>query len=106
MGKIFNLVGQQFGRGRVKHKTLNRKHGSVVWELKCSCGKSYYATTRELNAGYVKSCGCLQRDQKIAVRNYNRLRKPIQVLKKSTNWRTDMACIRIIEAILQESEQL
>ena len=106
MGKFINLTGQEFCRGRALRPTESRQSGSVVWQMECQCGRIYFANSGDLKAGKVKSCGCLQRQNGIRLRNHNRLRGIIKLLKKSKTWRSDMACIRIIQATLNESETL
>lgn len=36
--------------------------GSGKWDCACDCGGNKAVTTRDLKAGFVKSCGCLQRE--------------------------------------------
>lgn len=53
-----NLIGKRFGRGVVTRFAGQDKWKCHVWELVCDCGKLYKATTGNLNAGHVTSCGC------------------------------------------------
>lgn len=53
-----NLVGKRFAR-LVVAKRLGSKNGYVLWECKCDCGTTINATTKTLNGGMTKSCGCL-----------------------------------------------
>lgn len=59
MGRIAqDLTGKRFTRLLViKKYGVNQ---GVIWECCCDCGKTHYAKTGHLNAGAVKSCGCLQ----------------------------------------------
>lgn len=56
-----NLVGQKFGRLAVV-KRIGKRCDSVDWECLCDCGKTHNVITKYLRGGYVKSCGCLQKD--------------------------------------------
>lgn len=42
------------------YETDHNKHR--VWECRCDCGTTVYATVQNLKRGKVKSCGCLRRD--------------------------------------------
>lgn len=53
-----DLQNKQFGELTAIKPTDQRKGGSVVWECRCSCGKTHYVPANELSAGRVESCGC------------------------------------------------
>lgn len=53
-----DLTGQQFGELTAICPTDERRGNSIVWECKCSCGRTHFAPANELNAGRVESCGC------------------------------------------------
>lgn len=55
------MIGKVFGRLTVKH--ISHRNNGVVWLCLCSCGKSALVKTGHLNAGYVRSCGCLQKEK-------------------------------------------
>lgn len=59
--KAANLVNQQFS-----YLTVVARHGSqnnkTIWKCKCKCGNQVYASTGDLRAGKVKSCGCKHKD--------------------------------------------
>ena len=57
-----DLVGQTFERGTVLRRRETDIDGNACWELQCSCGERYEATTYDLTHRRVKSCGCLQRE--------------------------------------------
>lgn len=60
-----NLKDMQFGRLKAIEKTNKRtKEGSVIWKCKCNCGnpKFVYASSHELIAKKVRSCGCLAKE--------------------------------------------
>jgi hypothetical protein len=57
-----NILGQRFGRLVALVSTDQRRHGSVVWQCRCDCGKPTLVPTFNLKTGNTKSCGCLQRE--------------------------------------------
>lgn len=65
-----NLIGKVFGRLVVVSETDKRRHKSILWECKCSCGNTHFANTKHLKRGHVKSCGCLMRDPASKSRNF------------------------------------
>lgn len=60
--KYVNLVGKKFGRLIVKKALGSNKYNQIIWECKCQCGNTAQVTSRSLNSGYSKSCGCLRRE--------------------------------------------
>ena len=56
-----NLEGMKFNRLTVVGPagTDGRQHR--LWECKCDCGGTTFATTSDLRHGHKKSCGCLKR---------------------------------------------
>ena len=60
MRKTEDLTGKTFGKLTVLHQTDLRKYGNILWECLCECGNTALATTSNLLAGRVRSCGCLQ----------------------------------------------
>ena len=62
---MIDMIGKKFGKLTVIKKTSATKNGSIVWECECACGKTRLATSRELNSGSVKSCGCLKAGRKL-----------------------------------------
>ena len=56
-----NLEGMKFNRLTVSGPagTDGRQHR--LWECKCDCGGTTFATTSDLRHGHKKSCGCLKR---------------------------------------------
>jgi len=74
------LRGQTFGRLTAIAPTEKRDtNDSVIWDCKCSCGKSSQAAATSLISGTKRSCGCLQpeaiieavkkRDERLVVEN-------------------------------------
>ena len=62
--KALNLVGQKFGRLRAIKPTSIRTSGFVLWSCECDCGNETIVSSRNLQAGHTKSCGCLKEDHK------------------------------------------
>ncbi len=56
-----NLTGQRFGRLVALNPTSRRScDGSIVWKLRCDCGRIVFTNVNSLNSGHTKSCGCLK----------------------------------------------
>ena len=61
-----DITGQQFGMLTAVEPTSNRQDGSVIWEFRCDCGRTKYASLR--NITNMHSCGCLRRtNEKLAI---------------------------------------
>jgi len=58
MGK--SLIGQVFGKLKVKEIATVGKRGALSWKCLCSCGQVVIANTKNLLNGNNKSCGCLK----------------------------------------------
>ena len=58
IGKIKDLTGQKFGKLIALEPTDQKRNKSVVWKCRCECGNIVYATSRNLQIGDIKSCGC------------------------------------------------
>lgn len=55
-----DLTNQQFGKLIAIKPTEKRINKSVVWECKCDCGKTHYASVSNLVNGYVTRCSNCQ----------------------------------------------
>lgn len=55
------LTGHRFGKLIAIRPTDERRHGEVVWECRCDCGKVAFVASGNLVRGNTKSCGCLSR---------------------------------------------
>jgi hypothetical protein len=61
MTRLYDLVGQRFGRLVVRERRPYRnKHAGVYWHCECDCGGSKEVSTHSLRRGSVASCGCLR----------------------------------------------
>lgn len=59
-----DLTNQRFGR-LIALRPTEERHGSrIVWECQCDCGKKTMVPTDQLINGNVRSCGCLQRENR------------------------------------------
>ena len=56
-------IGEKYNKLTVIEKTDIRKRRSVVYKCKCDCGNITYVTSTNLKYGYIKSCGCYQKEQ-------------------------------------------
>ena len=56
-----DLSGQRFGKLIALEPTDQRSGNFVVWKCQCDCGNIAYVSVGNLNAGHVKSCGCLSK---------------------------------------------
>lgn len=65
MSKLVDLCGRRFGRLVViepAERPENMQQNRRYWKCRCDCGREKIASTKVLNAGLTKSCGCLGRD--------------------------------------------
>lgn len=57
------LVGQRFGKLIVIKLSDKKNNRNIkMWECKCDCGATCYATTNSLKTNNTRSCGCLQKE--------------------------------------------
>lgn len=66
MGKVIDLVGQEFGKLTViermpTHISPKGKH-VIEWLCQCECGNYTIVTASSLRSGHTKSCGCLRKE--------------------------------------------
>lgn len=55
-----DITGKRFGKlVAIKPTEQRNKNGGILWECKCDCGRTHYATPGNLNYGKLLSCGCL-----------------------------------------------
>lgn len=104
---MVNLIGQQYNYLTVIEKTDKRKNGAVVWLCKCKCGNFKEATTGELNAKRITSCGCYKKEraaalfQDITGQKFGRLTVLEKTDKRASNrsiiWKCKCDCGNICE---------
>lgn len=66
MTKFVDLTGMRFGRLCVIKFSRDVKYGNRIrkyWLCKCDCGNIHEVRRDSLTSGYVKSCGCLKKEQ-------------------------------------------
>lgn len=59
---LVDHTGETYGRLSVTGRAPNW-HGHVMWQCRCSCGKSVIVRASSLTGGNSKSCGCLVREK-------------------------------------------
>lgn len=67
MKTALNIAGQRFGRLIAIEICGRNGHGQVLWECACDCGGIARTTASMLKRGNTKSCGCLVKDNMIAI---------------------------------------
>jgi len=75
MGKIIDLTGQRFGRLTVIEFAKKTKDRQFMWKCKCDCGNEVDVRGYSLRSGKTKSCGCLQKEINIKLRQTHGLAK-------------------------------
>lgn len=68
MKSPLKLAGKRSVR-LVAVRPSGRKNRNIVWRCICDCGKEKLVIAARFNAGFVKSCGCLGKEGKNAVRH-------------------------------------
>lgn len=64
MGKFIDLTGQKFGRLTVIERAENGKQGHTYWLCKCICGNKTIVRGNHLRKGLIRSCGCLESENR------------------------------------------
>lgn len=73
MRKVVDLTGQRFGRLTVLERAPNqmvnlksgRKMSVTAWRCKCDCGGEKVIVGSSLKSGYTRSCGCLEKENRV-----------------------------------------
>lgn len=64
-----DLSGERFGKLKVIEETDERSpNGNIVWRCLCDCGKEILVNSGSLQSGNTKSCGCLQSQGELKIR--------------------------------------
>ncbi len=61
MNEIYNLTGKKFNRLLVIQR-VEGVNNERMWECLCDCGTVCVKQGSKIRSGYVKSCGCLHRE--------------------------------------------
>lgn len=71
-----DITGKVFSRLTVIERTTEKsKFGSLLWLCKCECGNTVKVTHGALTQGNNRSCGCLRKENQLAVVSGPRLPK-------------------------------
>ncbi|MDF2791603.1 MAG: hypothetical protein K0S80_4705 [Neobacillus sp.] len=65
MGKFEDLTGKKFNRLTIDKFIEMNKFGKSTWLCKCDCGKEVVCVGSQIKTGYIKSCGCYQKEMVI-----------------------------------------
>lgn len=65
MGKFVDLTGQKYGRLTVLSRSPEIGY-KIKWNCSCECGGSIVARGNDLRNGGTSSCGCLQKESRVA----------------------------------------
>lgn len=65
MSKVKDISGQKFGRLSVVRFAGSNHLKHATWEVLCSCGTQFIVRSNDLVQGRTKSCGCLQKENRI-----------------------------------------
>ena len=99
-----DISGEKFGRlTAIAISNERSRPKRVVWECRCECGEIAYIRRTQLTTGTTKSCGCLQRENRIKhglshtleMRRYWRRTRERAVKLRTPKW-ADMEAIRNI----------
>ena len=56
--RYLDITGQRYGSLVAVRYAKERSAGQGIWECKCDCGATHFATCSMLRVGTVRSCGC------------------------------------------------
>lgn len=62
--KGIDLTGERFGRLVVLGPAYREDGSPAGWKCRCDCGNVCVCPKGNLRAGYIRSCGCLQEEQR------------------------------------------
>ena len=60
-----DISGQRFGRLLAVKPTGKLGASGTIWEFRCDCGNTCFATVNDVKWSGKTSCGCLQRETKV-----------------------------------------
>jgi hypothetical protein len=61
--KAKNITNQRFGRLVALYPTEERRNGTIIWRLRCDCGREIESRIGPLGTR-TKSCGCLRHENR------------------------------------------
>jgi hypothetical protein len=103
-----DLSGQRFGRLLVIEKTAQKYRTEFLYRCRCDCGGEKLATSSWLKSGIVRSCGCLQRENRFVDITGRRVGRLIAIEptgrmdRGSMVWRWRCDCGNEIEAGVEQ----
>lgn len=62
MSKYKDLTGQRFGMLEAVQYVASDKNGNALWQCRCDCGRKSIVSSKDLNSGNTKSCGCYRKN--------------------------------------------
>jgi len=71
MSSFKDITGNTYGRLTTVNHVGSNKNGEAMWVCRCICGVEIITTSRSLNAGYKKSCGCLYKETRARIGKNN-----------------------------------
>ena len=95
MGKLKNLIGQQFGRLTVVKRAENDAQNRARWYCKCDCGNENLIIVRSqhLIRGSIRSCGCLLKEREdLTGEKFNKL-TVIEPINKDKKYEYKWKCL-------------
>ena len=65
MRQVTNLTNKRFGRLTAVCRN-GSQYGNAAWDCVCDCGNIVNVSSNRLMSGNTRSCGCLEREERIA----------------------------------------
>lgn len=75
MSKVIDITGQKFGRLAVLGFDKKDDFRQYMWLCKCDCGNVVSVRGYSLRSGNTQSCGCLQKDTNLELRQTHGMTK-------------------------------
>lgn len=75
MHQFIDITGQKFGRLRVVGFAQKTKDRQFMWKCVCDCGNEVEVRGYSLRSGNTQSCGCLQKETNLKLRQTHGMAK-------------------------------
>ena len=75
MSKFIDLTGQRFGGLTVIGFAKKSNDRQYMWKCRCDCGNEIVIRSHSLRSGNTRSCGCLQKETNIKLRQTHGMTK-------------------------------
>ena len=107
MGKSADLAGKRFGKLTVIERLNEHKGRYFCWKCNCDCGNQIIVSTKALNRGSIRDCGCSPRNnhselKDITGRRFGKLQAKHRSEIKKDYWVCQCSCGNIIEVHAKE----